>query len=361
MSPEWGKVYIHGRLRGLTQRRIAQLADAVRLSVTRRATNATTLVLGHSSAARTLSDSGELVLGRQPPLGVLFESELWLRRTLGILAPASEAELPHSGEDLARLSGLTLTQTRGLALYDILKPVDERYSYSDLVVARLIARLLSAGARLGKIAAAAIALEEHGASLSSARLSEAPWGEIVQEIGGQAAALDGQMLLPLPSDDITADEAFARAEANEANGDMPGAQRWYELASRLDPDDPVIPFNLGNVLDALGHPKEAAIAYRLAIARNPALADAWFNLGVLAEQQGRVDEALANYRQAALVEPEYIDARYNAALLLMRVHRFEAALPLWDTIAATPAAEAPEARRLAQLCRLEVKRAAAQF
>ena len=55
-------------------------------------------------------------------------------------------------------------------------------------------------------------------------------------------------------------------------------RRWYELAARLDATDPVIPFNLGNVLDELGFTREAEIAYRQAIARSPDMADAWFNL-----------------------------------------------------------------------------------
>jgi tetratricopeptide (TPR) repeat protein len=357
MSLEGGRVYIHGRLRGLTKRRVGQLAVAAGITLTRKATSAATIVLGRSSAGRTLSDVGELALGFQPQATARFASEPFFKSALGISFDVRNEETPYSGEQFARHSGLTPAQVRALALYDILKPVDGQFSYTDLVVARSIAQMLSAGAHLGKIAAAAIALEGHGASLSGVRLSEAPWGEVLQEIGGQAAGLDGQFILPLLGDDISADEAFARAEASEAGGDMRAAQRWYELAARLDPGDAVIPFNLGNVLDAQGRSSEAVIAYRQSIARDPALADAWFNLGVLQEKQGRVDEALASYERAALVEPSYNDARHNAASLLMRLRRFEAALPLWDRIAAATPSEASEARRFAHLCRLEVKHA----
>ena len=40
-------------------------------------------------------------------------------------------------------------------------------------------------------------------------------------------------------------------------GDLELAERLYDLAAWLDRDDPVIPFNLGNVLDELGHEREA--------------------------------------------------------------------------------------------------------
>jgi len=219
-----------------------------------------------------------------------------------------------------------------------------------------VRRLLSGGAKLGKIVAAALALEQTGMSLSSTRLSEAPWGEILQEIDGRPASLDGQMFLPIEGEDIGADTAFARAEASEADGDLAAAQRWYELAARLDRGDAVISFNLGNVLDAAGRPREAEMAYRQAIGRSPDLADAWFNLGVLQEKHGRSEEALTSYQQAYSAEPTYTDALHNAALLLMRLQRFAAALVLWERIAAiSPVAEV---KRLAHLCRLELNNAA---
>ena len=192
-------------------------------------------------------------------------------------------------------------------------------------------------------------------SLSAVRLAEAPWGELLQVFEGALAEIDGQLLLPLHGPDIDADEAFARAEASEQEGDLDSARRWYDLAGRLDENDAVIPFNLGNVLDELGRPREAEIAYRQAIARSPDLADAWFNLGVLKEKMGRDEEALSSYEKAFAVEPTYADALHNAALLLMRKRRFEAALPLLNQIMSQSASSAPEAKRLAHLCRLELR------
>jgi hypothetical protein len=55
------------------------------------------------------------------------------------------------------------------------------------------------------------------------------------------------------------------------------------------------------------------------------------------------------------VEPAYADALHNAALLLMRKRRFPAALKLLDQLTATAQSSANEARRLAHLCRLELK------
>lgn len=351
------QIYVHGRLRGLTQRGAAQLAAAAGAATTRRAGSAGAIVLAHSSARATLGDSGELTVGFRPAQNAMFLSELAFRQRAGG-ARRQIVEGAYDADRLEKLSGLTAAQIRGLALYDVLTPRDGFFSYGDLVAARSVARLIGAGARLGSIAAAAAALERGGSGLSGVRLCQAPWGEILQEIDGRLARPDGQFFLPIAGEEIDADEAFARAEAAEAEGRLPDAQRWYELAARLDRADAIIPFNLGNVLDALGRPKEAEIAYRQAIGRDPALADAWFNLALLQEKSGRDALALASYDRAIAAEPAYLAAQHNAGLLLMRLRRFAEAAPRWEKIAATSAEAAGEARRLAQLCRLELRNAA---
>jgi len=249
---------------------------------------------------------------------------------------------------------LDAQQLRTLSLYDLLTPAESGFSYMDLVAARAVGRLFAAGAKFPKIIVAALALEQRGMSLSSVRLAEAPWGEMLRVFEGALAEIDGQLLLPLEGSDVDADQAFARAEASEQEGDLESARRWYDLAARLDESDAIIPFNLGNVLDELGRSREAEIAYRQAIERSPDLADAWFNLGVLLEKMGREEEALLSYEGAFAVEPTYAAALHNAALLLMRKRRFAAALPLLDRIAMDSGAGATEAKRLAHLCRLEL-------
>ena len=328
--------------------------------MTRRVPSASAIVLGHSTVNSSLSDSGELVLGFQPKKTARILSELAFKFELGISAGDGEHDRHYSIDQVARHAGLDAVQLRSLALYDVVKPKAGVYSYTDMVVAREVGRLMSAGAKFPKIVAAALFLEQRGSSLSSVRLSEAPWGELLQQFDGTLAQLDGQLLLPLDAQAVGADEAFARAETSEHDGNMEEARRWYELAARLDVKDATIPFNLGNVLDALGLTREAEIAYRQALARGPELADAWFNLGILKEKVGREDEALSSYEMAIAVEPAYADALHNAALLLMRRKRFEEALPLWTKIAETAAASAGEARRLAHLCRLEMRHRSAE-
>jgi len=331
-----------------------QLAGAIGLNLTSRPSNADTIVLAHGTVGSTISDEGEIRLGFRPKTGASLKSERSFREQVGILGRLAEPEeRPYYVDQIAKHGGLNASQIRTLDLYDVLSADSGRFSYADLVAARAVGQLFAAGARFPKIVAAALSLEQSGISLSGARLAKAPWGEVLRVFEGALAEIDGQLLLPIQGSDVDAEKAFARAEASEREGDSDSARRWYDLAARLDREDPVIPFNLGNVLDELGRGREAEIAYRRAIARSPALADAWFNLGVLQEKSGRDEEALSSYQGALAAEPTYADALHNAALLLMRRRRFADALSLLNQIIALSEGGA-EAKRLAHLCRLEL-------
>ena len=187
-------------------------------------------------------------------------------------------------------------------------------------------------------------------------MSEAPWGEIVQSVAGRPGDLNGQFTLPLDEAFESADELFERGEDAEIAGDLAGAERWYGLAMRIDRTDPVIPFNLGNVLDAAGRRGEAVLAYQQAIARDATFAEAWLNLGAVREGMNRTAEAIGCYRQALQSRPDYPEALHNLAALLTRRGDFGEALPLWEQYLALspPGDHAAGARRLAALCRLEL-------
>ena len=359
-NASWPKICLISRLRGLTQRRLTALAAANGLTLTRRLSAARFVVLAHASAGAMVSDAGELRLGFRIEAPSSLLSERTFRAMLGLAPSARAGERAYSAEEVARHARLTAAQMRTLSLFDVLSPCEDAFSYADLATARAVGKLFAAGARFPRIIAAALALGEKGELLSSVRLAQAPWGEVVRAVEGGWARCDGQLLLPLEGQEIDADEAFARAEASEGAGDLESARRWYELAARLDGADAVIPFNLGNVLDELGLVRQAEIAYRQAIAREPDFPDAWFNLGVLKEKTGREADALSSYQKAFEAEPSYADALHNAALLLIHGRRFAEAVPLLERIVALSQAGAREARRLAQLCRMELKREAEQ-
>lgn len=71
----------------------------------------------------------------------------------------------------------------------------------------------------------------------------------------------------------------------QERGDLAGAVEAYDRAQALEPD-PTVGFNLGVALDGLGRPREAAAAYRVALALDPELSDAHYNLSLLHERLG---------------------------------------------------------------------------
>src|SRR6185369_10281599 len=116
MSLSQEKVHIHGRMRGLTKRRVAQLLQTAGARVARPPASATLLVLGHASALATLADDGRLELGFETAAEFISEQEF--KRLLGLPSPSPE-ERGYSAAQLERGGPLSPAQLRALALYDV--------------------------------------------------------------------------------------------------------------------------------------------------------------------------------------------------------------------------------------------------
>ena len=251
-------------------------------------------------------------------------------------------------------------------LFDVLEPVDERFAYRDLVAAREAARLLKRGVALGDVLEAAIALGRRGGHLAEARLTEGPSGALVREIAGQFAELSGQLTMRLPlrpeQKARSLDDLLVEADEAEAGGDHATAESLYTTAMRADTADPVLPFNLGNVFQAQGRATEAKVAWQIAVARDPAFAEAWYNLAQAAEDDRQADLAVAQYRRAVQAEPGYADAHFNLALLLTKLDRCAEALAAWERfLELEPSSpQAGTAQKAIALCRMKIQQERAQ-
>jgi tetratricopeptide (TPR) repeat protein len=148
----------------------------------------------------------------------------------------------------------------------------------------------------------------------------------------------------------------AAAEKAEESSDLATAENLYTTALRADANDPVLPFNLGNVFDAQGRAAEAKIAWQIAVARDPAFAEAWYNLAMAAEDEEHTDLAIAEYRRAVQARPDYADAHFNLALLLTKADRYAEALSVWERFLELDpnSKQAATAKRAAALCRMEL-------
>ena len=358
MSTERFCLYVLGRLHGITRERLGAAVERAGGRLVSKPSSWVTLVgVGHSSALTGFVQGPLLAWPPGLPSSVRAISELNLKRLLGFQPPQREENRHLSAEDISGAARLDPEVIGALALYDVLEPVSEMYGYRDLVAAREVRRLLGRGLGFEQIVRAAVILRRSGRSLCETRLAEAPWGELVQDIGGGCLGdLEGQYALPLPEQFESVDDVFEKAEEAEMRGDLASAERHYGIALRIDPSDPVMAFNLGNVLDSSGRPDEAALAYQRALARDPDFAEAWLNLAVLHEQHDRVQKALECYQSALAARPDYPDALYNLALLLTKQQLFEQALPLWERyLGSKPKTlDATKVVKLMALCRLHV-------
>ncbi len=359
MPDQLGRVFLYGRLRGLPRAALSTMMVNANARLVRDSGSADTVVVARAALSACLAPDGALTLPFAVPPGARLLSEGALRHRFGGVAPDGAPEPgPYTFADVSRLAGLPMDACRALALFDVIGPGWDRFGYRDLAVARQVARLLRDGSAPRAVIESAWALGARGVRLSEVRLVEAPWGEVVQQVGPQIARLDGQFALLLEETASGVEASLAQALASEEDGALEEAERWYRRAAQADRRDPFVSFNLGNVLVALGRDAEATIAFQQALAVDPAFAEAAFNLAGLYEKIGQEDRALALYAETVAAHPAYAQAIYNAARLLTLRRRFAEALPLWERfVALVPGdADVGHARRGALLCRMEQRR-----
>ena len=104
------------------------------------------------------------------------------------------------------------------------------------------------------------------------------------------------------------------------------------------------------------------MAWQIAVARDPAFAEAWYNLAMAAEDDKQTDLAVAQYRRAVQAEPGYADAHFNLALLLTRLDRCAEALTAWERfLELEPSSQQTgTAQKAIALCRMKIQQDRAQ-
>jgi tetratricopeptide (TPR) repeat protein len=347
-------LYVIGRLRGITRERLARSVEIAGGRLTRRPRARVNLVtLSHTSAPTVLSSPPALTLPEDFATSVQLISERSLKRRLGLTKDAS-GEREFAVDEVIRATGLDPATLRCLVLFDVVDPVEGRFSFRDMRSGREARRLLSAGFTLAEVVRASMALADTGRGLFDTSIDEAPWGDLMQVVGQRIGRLNGQYELALDEPYVTLDEIFEGAEEAEMAGDLTEAERLYRIAAHMDRTDPVIPFNLGNVLDAQGRSKEALLQYQRAIARDETFAEGWVNLAALQEELGQLPEAEASLRRALQRRPDFDPALFNLARLLTESGSYLDALPYWDSyLALSRPQSASLATKFRSLCALE--------
>ncbi len=339
---EGSSFFVAGRFERLPKSRVERELAGRGAKLHRRLNRHTDFaVVTHEAAGRIASPAFAALRAMEPQHCLSEETFL---RALGLVPALQGKDIEEAR--LLSLTGLAREEVRLLALFDVLTPAGGQFGFNDLKVAQHVANLRRRGVSLEMVLIAATELRRRrrgGGGRDLTRLDIAPSGELMMRIGDVLAELDGQMRFAWVQPPPDPDALFEAAEEAESSGAL-------LLAERLDP---VIRFNIGNVLRDLGRVAEAKAHYLAAVDAEPDFAEAHFNLGHLAMSGGHNKEAIAHLERAVLAEPDYADPLYNLAALYIRTDRIRDAVPVLERYIRLDADSkwAHEARKLLLACR----------
>jgi tetratricopeptide (TPR) repeat protein len=349
---EGSSFFVAGRFERLPKSRVERELNARGAKLHRRFNRNTDFaVVTHEAAGRIASPEFAGLRALEPER--CLSEETFLRR-LGLAPPLQGKDIEESR--LVNLTGLSREDVRLLSLFDVLTPAAGQFGFNDLKVAQHIAHLRRRRVSLDMMLVAATELRRRrrgGAPHDLTRLDIAPSGELMLRIGDVLAELDGQMRFAWVEPPPDPDALFEAAEDAASSGALLLAERLYYACLSAAPRDPVIRFNIGNVLRDLGRAAEAKAHYLAAIDAEPGFAEAHFNLAHLAMSSGNTKEAIAHLERAVVAEPDYPDPLYNLAALYIRSERVKDAVPALERYLRLDADSkwAHEARKLLLACR----------
>jgi tetratricopeptide (TPR) repeat protein len=352
------KVCATGRLFSMTHDDLTELVNACGGKFIRHPTRSNfILIVGDAGLPAEADGSPSRVLERAQKLRALgyaidFVSEDGFLERLGLTEPAEALHGRHPISDLARILHVSPARIRRWIHVGLIEPVESthRLAYFDfhqVALAKRLCELLDSGSSLAAIRAGmeqarSWLSDQEPAAAQLARLERD--GRILFRLNN--ALLDGRgqryfdfdetqaqdVAVPFPAVSAPADAAdlFDQAVALEDAGQLEAAAGVYERALALEPWEPALHFNLGNVLFGLGRSEPSAACFERAVQRDPQYAEAWNNLGNVLAQLNRPDDAVEALRHAVQLVPGYADAHYNLANVLRALGRLNEAEEHWN-------------------------------
>jgi tetratricopeptide (TPR) repeat protein len=265
------------------------------------------------------------------PLEFVSEEEFYDR--LDLAEPRSVLHRRCTLHQLSRLLKLPGRQLRGWLRAGLIEPVEvvHRLAYFDfrqVASAKNLCDLTSAGVRPQEIRESLEQLRNWlpgvDAPLAQLTLLERDGRLLVRLDDDQLAEPSGQLHFDFMASSAgepavvafsgkTADAWFEEALELEDRNRPAEAAAAYREAIRLEPEDPVLHFNLGNALHACGETAAAAEHFRRAAECDPCYVEAWNNLGNMLADLEQTDQAIKAYEKALRLVPTYADAQYNLA------------------------------------------------
>lgn len=269
-----------------------------------------------------------------------FTSEDEFLSSLGLTEPADAIRGRHTISDLVRILEVPATSIRRWVRSGLIEPVDSDcrlhyFDFNQVSNAKRICELLDSGVSLAKIRDGVEQVRQWlpDSRLPLAALSKLEGKTAVFRRGADLLDRRGQRYFDFETSvdstttiaqplNFAADEVsdlFDQALELEDAGQLSDAANVYQRAINVEPDDPILHFNLGNVLYGLDRFEQSAASFQQALRHDSNYAEAWNNLGNVLTALERLDEAAEAFHRALRLVPTYADAHYNLADVLDRL------------------------------------------
>ena len=149
--------------------------------------------------------------------------------------------------------------------------------------------------------------------------------------------------------------AFGRlALSRELWGEAKG---WFKRALQVDPTNPTIKLNLGQIAMAEDNLSEARTFLEEAVAGNPGSFEGWNALGILFARQKDAEGAIAAWERAREIQPDFIPTLFYLGLAYAQAGRLSQAADYFEDFAARAEAGPQRERALAMAQRLRSRAA----
>ncbi|MDB6020708.1 MAG: hypothetical protein JWQ04_565 [Pedosphaera sp.] len=142
---------------------------------------------------------------------------------------------------------------------------------------------------------------------------------------GQALAEQGKFTEaePILTQALTSHPGFTEgwmklAEVHAAQSKLEAALAEYEHARQLQPNDPLVPYELGRVLSRLHRSAESIRNFREAIRLRPDYWEAHYTLGGELGMHDQIQEAQAEFMQVIRLQPDYPGGHLNLGVAMLK-------------------------------------------
>ena len=349
------EVAFTGRLASMTRAEVTELIVAQGGRCVRTPTRQTDLLvvgeegwpLGENGQLSRQLQKARRLQAEGAALEVIPESVLLER--LGLEDQQAEIHRRYTASQLARILRVPLDRIRLWMRSGLITPLETRhrlgyFDFSQVASAKTLSELTRAGVKANRIRTSLHQLRawmpDLEQPLGQLALLERNGRLLVRLEDGQLAEPTGQLQFefmnlnepravrfePRP---LSADEWFNVAVQHEEAGRLADASDAYRQALLLTGPDPVLCFNLGNVLYAQGETQRSAERFRQAVEIDVQYTEAWNNLGSVLSELGETAAAIEAFQKALALDPSYADAHYRLADTLDHEGRVEEATPHW--------------------------------